>query len=410
MAWRSKIRPASFKGVPFGVASDSKESGRRTVVHEFPQRQDGFVEDLGGAATRFTVQAFVIGPDYMARRDALERVLNEPGPGTLVHPWYGEVTVSQFAPYKVAHSAQDGGMATFTLSFARDAQPGSPSPAVNPVLNALEKAGLSGVLSCDAFDAAFEIAGQTAWVVEQAYESVVAAVQRVQRIMDGDIYEISGLLGAVTGYDFLPWVSVGQNLWGVFQGIGASQVASGKGRAEVAARWMQVAAREETTPIVEHPGSTRERVAANESAVNSFTRHIAVVEAARSLAVAVPESRTQASELRDAFVDAMDKVVLEEGGVSGTGQDGLFLPPAQLPDELYDSFTDTRATCLAALAASARTAPEVVPFTPVASLPALALCYAQTGNILLEPDLVVRNKIIHPGFVPASPLEILKYE
>lgn len=135
--WKMQLRAASFRGVSFGVTADESEGGRRTVTHEFPQREAPYVEDLGGAPRRFTVQAFVLGSDYMSRRDALEAALQQPGPGTLVHPWYGEVQVSQTAPYKVRHSAQDGGMGPSSSSFSaaipsptarRQRQPGTPGP------------------------------------------------------------------------------------------------------------------------------------------------------------------------------------------------------------------------------------------------------------------------------------------
>ena len=402
MSWRAQIRSASFRGVPFGVTSGDKEGGRRTVVHEYPQREDAYVEDMGGAVNRFTLQAFVLGADYMARRDALERALEQPGPGTLVHPWYGEITVSQFAPYKVRHSAQEGGMAVFTLSFARDAQSGAPAAAVNAQISALDIIAGAGNLSCLSFDQALQIAGQTAFVVEQAYEAVVAAVQRVQRILDGNVGEIAGLLGAVTGYDFLPLASLGQHLWSAFQRVGAS---SGKSAASMSAAWSRAASIATATPLAHNPGSSRARVAANDAAVNAFTRHIAIVEAARNMVLAVPESRAQAQDLREGFMDALDSVLADEGGASGI--DGLAAAP--LPDALYAALVRTRSATLAALAEAARSAPDVIIFTPSAVLPSLVIAYRLSGSLALEADLLDRNGVIHPGFVPVEPLEVLTY-
>ena len=37
--WKMRLRAASFRGVPFGVTADESEGGRRTVTHEFPQRE-----------------------------------------------------------------------------------------------------------------------------------------------------------------------------------------------------------------------------------------------------------------------------------------------------------------------------------------------------------------------------------
>lgn len=403
MSWRDDIRPASFRGVPFGVYADDKEGGRRTVVHEFPQREEVYVEDMGAATTRFTVQAFVLGPDYMSRRDELERVLSEPGPGTLIHPWYGEITVSPFAPYKVKHAAQDGGMCVFALSFALDAAPSSPASGVDRRGHALEKSGFAGRMSIRAFDAAFDVDGQTAFVVEQAYHAVTGSITRVQAVLGGDVNGISGLLGATTGYDFLPWASTGQNLWNVFQGLSASALAGGKSQAQLAADWQKAAAVEAPTPVAKNPGSTRARIAANDTAVNAFTRHIAVVESARAMALAVPESRAQARDLREGFMGALDLVLVEEDGEEAP----LGMARPVLPDGLYAAFAETRAATLAALAEAARSAPEVIDYTPATVLPSLPLCYRLSGDIALDADLTVRNGIIHPGFVPVRQLEVL---
>ncbi|MNN99925.1 hypothetical protein D3C81_2196910 [compost metagenome] len=45
--WRDRKQGASFRGVPFLVDTDSVPVGRRTQLHEFPQRDQPFVEDLG---------------------------------------------------------------------------------------------------------------------------------------------------------------------------------------------------------------------------------------------------------------------------------------------------------------------------------------------------------------------------
>lgn len=407
MAWRDQIRPASFRGAPFGVSGDDKEAGRRTVLHEFPQREEAYVEDLGAAAARFTVQAFVLGPDYLDKRDALEKALAEPGPGTLVHPWYGEIIVSQAAPYKVRHAAQDGGLAVFTLSFARDAAPSSPAAGVNPKIRSLDKSGLAGLLSCSAFDSAFKVAGQTAQVVNQAYKDVTAAVRRVQAVLGGDVGAIAGLLGAATGYDFIPLASVGQSLWRVFQGLGDDALARGWTQTRLAAAWQQAASLEIAAgAAVPNPGGTRARIAGNETAVNVFARHLAAAESARALTLAAPESRAQAQELREGFVDALDLILEEEAGEEApTG-----LTRSVLPGDLYVAFADMRAAALAALAEAARSAPDITEHTPAAVLPALTLCYRLSGGIGLEADLVARNRVIHPGFVPVQRLEVLTYE
>ena len=43
------LRPASFRGVSFQVDVASLSAGRRVQVHEYPQRDQPWVEDLGRA-------------------------------------------------------------------------------------------------------------------------------------------------------------------------------------------------------------------------------------------------------------------------------------------------------------------------------------------------------------------------
>lgn len=399
MSWRERMQPASFRGVPFAVQTDDKTAGRSSVLHELPQRDQPFVEDMGAAPQTFTVQAFVCGADYMDRRDALEDALLQPGPGTLVHPWYGEITVSQTALYRVRHTADDGGMAVFTLTFTRDEEAASPAPAVNQQARGLEKLGLAGDLACGDFDGLFKVVGEGAYVVQTAYNSVSDAFSRVQAALGGDFSGLATLLGAVTGYDFTSWLSMGQSLWSGLRQIAAK---SGKSRPALASAWNKVASTAVATPTVAKPGGTRARIAANDVAVNDFVRRIAVVEAARSLTLAAPESRGEAQILREDFMDALD-AVLHDDAATGLPESIKSL----MPDKLHIALADVRAASLAALAENARRAPDVITFTPTASLPSLALCYRLTGAISLEQDLVARNQVLHPGFMPVRSLEVL---
>ncbi len=406
--WKDSIRPASYKGVPFGVSAGEKEAGRRSILHEFPQRDLPFCEDLGAVPQKFTLNAFVLGNDYMDKRDALEKVLQDPQPGTLVHPWYGELHVAQFAPYKVSHSAQDGGMAIFTLSFVQTEAPSSPSPVVNQSLRAQEKAGIAGLLSCDAFDAAFAVVGQTAHVVSEAYSAICKAVTRVQAIMGGDIGVIADVLASISGYDLRPAILTGQRLWDVFRTIGAN---SGKSGTALAQAWVDVAAQAVPVPCASNIGSTRARIVQNERAVNTLVQRIGAVEASKTFALpsSRPVSRKEAQILRDGYMDAMDTLLAPDTVIP---QENIaqFLPPEPIPDALFTAFLDTRAASLFVLAEAARSAPDVVTIKPNIVLPSLALVYAHTGGIALEADFVTRNNITHPAFVPVQELEVLRYE
>ena len=45
------LREASYEGIRFDVDSATLSFGRRTVTHEFPQRDTSYVEELGKATS-----------------------------------------------------------------------------------------------------------------------------------------------------------------------------------------------------------------------------------------------------------------------------------------------------------------------------------------------------------------------
>jgi hypothetical protein len=122
----SVLRPGSFKGVPFVIDSAANEGGRRIVVHEFPLRDRPSTEDLGRVPQRYRLKAFVIGPDYMSQRDALLAVCQDSDtPGTLIHPYLGELQC-RAGILRWAESKDRGGLAAFDLEFVEDGSPPSP--------------------------------------------------------------------------------------------------------------------------------------------------------------------------------------------------------------------------------------------------------------------------------------------
>lgn len=117
MAWRDRLMPASFRGVPFSVSDEQGTFGRRVETHEFPGRDQPYTEDLGRATRRYSIQAYVIGDDYFDKRDALIDAVDTPGPGTLVHPYYGEITICVDGEVRISHSGGDGRMCRVDFSF-----------------------------------------------------------------------------------------------------------------------------------------------------------------------------------------------------------------------------------------------------------------------------------------------------
>lgn len=417
LGWKSRIRPASFRGVEFGVTADDKEAGRSTVVHQFPQRDLPYVEDMGAAPSRFAVQAFVLGADFIDRRDKLEQALQQPGPGTLVHPWYGELQVAQDGPYKVRHSAEDGGMSVFAITFVKSGDPANPSATVNSSRRAGVLGNAAGAQACSAFDQTFAVAGQGAWVVTQSFALVTDAMQTVQQVMGGDMRAITSLLGAATGYDFGALGSMGMAIWAAMRSLPLPDADS----ADTSARWCEVAQRDVYVASPLHAGQGRQTIIANGNAVNVLITRLAAVEAGSSAAVAVPKNQASAASLRDGLTDAVDAAldatyehdlttspVTTSPGATAIGATAIGSSLAAADDAFAVTLADMRAHALAAVSQKAFAAPQILTVNTVMCQPWLALCWRHTGGISHESDMVARNGLSQPLFTPAGPLEVLR--
>lgn len=134
MTWRDNLiwadasnvqkKKASFRGAEFFVRDVSSSFGRRNVAHQYPFKDKPYVEDLGEDTEEFQVNGYVVQNeendfDYFAARDALINALRAKGPGTLIHPFYGDIVVSLSGKARIAESFSPGGIAYFSMTFTK---------------------------------------------------------------------------------------------------------------------------------------------------------------------------------------------------------------------------------------------------------------------------------------------------
>jgi prophage DNA circulation protein len=121
---RPDLQPASYNGVQFHVETDSRSSGRRVAMHEFPKREIPYAEDMGRRARRFTISAYVIGPNFQQQRNALIEQLETEGNGQLVLPTdqtFDSRTVV-VENYSVSERRNQGFYAEFEITFCEAGQ------------------------------------------------------------------------------------------------------------------------------------------------------------------------------------------------------------------------------------------------------------------------------------------------
>lgn len=146
--WRQALMPAYFRNAHFHVEVNSRENGRRIVVHEFPKKNLPYSEDMGRRAKTFTVRAYCItypmtlsgtglelyNTDYRVARDLLLGALEVGGPGTLQLPTLPaeNVVVNR---YRLTEEEKFGGYCTFDIDFVEfGVSPQILVPAMNTLL------------------------------------------------------------------------------------------------------------------------------------------------------------------------------------------------------------------------------------------------------------------------------------
>lgn len=175
MSWLDQLQPASFRGVHFHVDTIEHSAGDNVVLREYPFQDLPTVFRMGEGAEEIKFSAYVIGADYMQRRDALRLVLS--GQGELVHPTAGTLLAFVNGKYKLTENpTAQGGMARFELAFVRAQDRRYPVGVVDTRSQASGAAVAAKEAAQTVFAQNFNLKGLTGWVRERVAQNVKAAV------------------------------------------------------------------------------------------------------------------------------------------------------------------------------------------------------------------------------------------
>lgn len=116
MSYQDRWQTAAWRDIEFLTDSHDAKFGRRLAVHEFPGAELPVVEDLGGQANGWSINAYFLGADYDTECDALISELNKPGADYLIHPWLGRLWV-RARSWTRRETNQEQGFCTLTIEF-----------------------------------------------------------------------------------------------------------------------------------------------------------------------------------------------------------------------------------------------------------------------------------------------------
>lgn len=435
MNWREQLRPASFRGVPFLVESSDQQIGRRAVQTEYPGRDEPFPEDMGRRAWADTLTAFVLGENHLEQAQKLTAALNQYGPGELVHPYQGTLLV-QVGDASVRHSSREGGVSTFSISMHEAAPASAPNEQPNTDIALQESSAAAEQSLLDEFQEYFAVEGMTQGLVDELALNYDKAMETIAPLQDlwaqgQNLWTRGqGYLGQANG-----WIATGQNwvgrivgitrifsnpsalagglfdglrnLLGIFGHVGRS----GKGdnaRANASTSQKLVATPATPTaakildvlrklPAVEQTriqpvnltASRREQVQM-QSALLDLVQSATVIAAAQASSLVQYQDQAQAEEVKVAFIEAIDQI------------------QQHASDTVYQALERVRVDLIKDLSSRGAGLPSVTRIIPAQTLPALVQAYRLYGDSRREAQLVERNQLSHPGFVPAGePLEVV---
>ncbi|WP_294912340.1 DNA circularization protein [uncultured Gilliamella sp.] len=452
LGWFNNLLPASFRGVPFQVSGTSSEFGRRNQTHEYPFRDVPYTEDIGRSARKNKIDAFVVGDDHKEQAEKLVEAIEEEGAGTLIHPILGELNVNIVGTATVSNSVENGRMSVISFSFVEAGElifPDS-SIATDDVVD--ENADNVDQELLDAFED-FDLIDAPDFVqnsilddtmsilndIADAYNSITPYVNDAVKILNGDLSPILGAGGSSI-------INSIKNVWNsatkfsnsingliarvkVFNGVSFIK------RILPGAIWLT------------DSKSTKKRKK-NQNLINTAIRVTALTEVSRiisSLPKQVEDKRKQTfapvalestKGKKDNYLDqdhasqgshSTTSIISSPVSTTSTVEKNntiLFDDLLDIKESINESFdkelsrtehdglyialTKLKAAVNQDINARLIKIEKTIIYIPNEVLPDIVLSHYLYNNSTRCDDISIRNKILHPGFIPVKELRVPK--
>lgn len=419
------MQPASFRGVAFKVDSDDLQVGRRTVLHEYPGRDTPSVEDMGRETREYVISAYLIGPDFIAERDRLIEALEQAGPGELVSPWYGRMNVVVMGKQRISHSKADGGMCVVSFTFVESGEDEWPTSTQT---GSSLLAGRSTSLldrAQSAFASTFGLDGLPEWMSMATVEHASNLLGDVADMLGSADGKMSAAMRLMQG-DLGVLMPPPSTAW-VFSRRLADVLDAGKGSSTTASSLLSLSNRtaaasqmQSARPIGVWPTSAQDKQQADRltNSVSELVRVNLIASSAQAVALMPQPSQPSSTPAR---APALDSVVVETPSkvvdmpthdeLEDTRQTVIAAIDKEsertTDDGVYQALRDLRRELVSTLRQQQQHSSKLVTRTPSDTVPALVLAAEWYDDAGRADELIAKNNLSHPGFVPPDPLRTL---
>ena len=383
--WR--FPPAAFRGANFYVDTSAPSGGRRKVVHEYPGSDFWDVEDLGSKAKRITVTAYVSSETADADWAALVGAFDQATPALLQLPFFGAVTASaetwdpSWTQEKLNYA---GGSVAFIVE----------NPANAPVPIGLGERIIAGLLAASpstigaAVTALFAGISATSWQRADAAGYLADATAFVQTVLQSvALPDATASATAIALGGLLPTaVEAAENDPGAHLAATLTQLDAITIDAvpdDAAAAYQTAAALALT--MVPPTVATQPDPSNPAGAIPAAVAVAAAMQAIRLVATSTYIDRPAALEARSTL-KAIAVAVLPLVGALGA--------------EVQAAFADLWGQAVSYLTQLITDLAPIVLYETNLSLPATALAYRLYGDPTRAVELVARNRVSTPLFMP----------
>lgn len=404
MNYKTKLLRASFRSIAFGVRDINTTMGRRTVLHEYPLRNEPYAEDLGRKAREYTINAFVMNPDDYTQSQQLASALEDyDTPGTLVHPTLGAI---QVIPKECTHiySATEGGIEYFTVVFVETLGNQLPSIGIDTQSFARNRANQLLTDSAGFFASNFQVSGYADFIAASAISNLNSFARKFRGLINfgsarnGNPAQYSRLIASLNDFasDIPELVfdpqELADRLNQLNKDFNASFVANLTLAMLIQARLWEYG---DDFGVILATTNLRAIEGNNQNLIIYLVKASVIAEMVRNVSQMTFASEEDAVQIRDS-VDEKGWELLEELADN-------------FEDDIYTSLLTTLNSMIQDVKNRTDSAANIRTYLTGDKLPMLRLAYEYLGDASRDQEMIDRNKIINPLFVPPqTPIKVVK--
>lgn len=391
------LLPAKLSGIRFEVDSDSMPVGRRTADHEYPFRDEPYIEDMGRKKRVINLEAWVCGDDCLERRDRLIAVFEAKDVVTLVHPWYGEMQVK---PVEATpkHRYDEGRVVRIEMNFVEAGELDNPRVTDDTAsllagyadeLQTMVDDALSYLsfdhLGLDMLD--LSGAGRIIGVLSGAFNSLSQVLTGAKNPFISLFNDVMGLVAKPAGL-----VAIVRSMFGGLaksSSTTARQITRDFNRqsgSTITASYAEIVRMPATlvravAKVDAQPAAANAALATIEKPLREYVQYTLVAQAAGVLSIMPAVVKDDVKTSTDAVVQAIDVLCNTAS------------------DEQYQALVRLRMAVLLDYHERISRARNMRTLKIEMPTPALVLAYNAHENALRDGEIILRNKVAHPLFV-----------